>query len=224
MAHVALETRALVEALDDEYKKDPWLWLTSEVYTVDEATQKKRKWPEREYLKELVWVLMNENLVVIPKSRRMMVSWLFAALSVYEARYFPNHAIFIQSETEDKAAYIVDKRCSFIEEHLEEPLLRRRYKPIRTTKGAIGRMTYADTGSYIWAIPQGGSIIRTYTFSRLYMDESEFQDEGDDALGAALSIAETGKDSKIVLVSTSNGPMGVMADICRQAGFTRWKS
>ena len=152
-----------------------------------------------------------------------MVSWTFAVLAVYEARYFPHHAIFIQSETEDKAAFITDKRCAFIEDNLNEPLLRRKYRPIRTTKGAIGRITYQDTESYVWALPQGDSIIRTYTFSRLYMDESDFQAEGHQALDAALSIAETNKYSKIVLVTTSNGPQGVAADICRGAEFVRWK-
>lgn len=216
------EARATLAALDEYYMDNPWDWFVNEVWTIDEATQKKRKWPDKPYLKEAMDVLLHENLVVIPKSRRMMISWLFSVLAVYEARYFEGHAIFVQSETEDKAAYITDKRCSFVEDNLDEPLLRRKYKPIRTSKGAIGRITYEDTGSYIWAIPQGGSIIRTYTFSRLYMDESDFQAEGDEALGAALSIAETGKHSKIILVTTSDGPQGVAADICRGAGFTRW--
>lgn len=216
------EAKQLLLELDEEYKKDPWLWMIHEVNTRDEATQLMRPWPDKEYLKELVWVIMNEPLVVIPKSRRMMVSWTFAVLAVYQARYFPHHAIFIQSETEDKAAFITDKRCCFVEENLNEPLLRRKYRPIKTAKGAVGRITYETTDSYIWAIPQGASVIRTYTFSKLYMDESDFQAEGHEALTAALSIAETGKNSSICLVTTSDGPQGVAADICRGGGFTRW--
>lgn len=216
------EAKQLLIELDEAYKHDPWLWLTSEVFTRDEATQRKRPWPDKPHLKELIHIFRNEQLIAVPKSRRMMVSWTFAAMAVWEARYWPHHAIFIQSENEDKAAFITDKRCAFIEENLDEPLLRRRYKSIKTAKGAIGRITYPDTGSYIWAIPQGASVIRTYTFSRLYMDESDFQAEGHEALTAALSIAETGKDSQIVLVTTSDGPQGVVADICRGAGFTKW--
>ena len=216
------EAKQLLLDLDEAYKNDPWLWLTSEVFTRDEATQQKRRWPDKPHLKELIHVMRQENLVAVPKSRRMMVSWTFAAMAVWEARYWPHHAIFIQSENEDKAAFITDKRCAFIENNLDEPLLRRRYKSIKTAKGAIGRITYPDTESYIWAIPQGASVIRTYTFSRLYMDESDFQSEGHEALTAALSIAETGKESRIVLVTTSDGPQGVVADICRGAGFTKW--
>lgn len=217
------EIKQFLLELDELYKKDPWAWFMNEVNTRDEATQLMRPWPDKEYLRELIHIILSEQLVAIPKSRRMMVSWTFAALAVYEARYFPHHAIFIQSETEDKAAFITDKRCSFIEDNLNEPLLRKSYKPIRTTKGAIGRITYDQTDSYIWAIPQGSSVIRTYTFSRLYMDESDFQAEGHDALSAALSIAEHGKSSKIVLVTTSDGPQGICADICRGADFVRYK-
>jgi hypothetical protein len=218
----ALEAKQVLLELDDLYKKEPWLWFIHEVNTSDEATQAMRPWPDKEYLKDLLEILLEEPLVLVPKSRRMMVSWLVAAIATYEARYLPHNAIFIQSETEDKAAYITEKRCAFIEDHLNEPALRRKYRAIRTTKGAIGRITYEETGSYIWAIPQGGSIIRTYTFSRLLMDESEFQAESHEALNAAISIAENNKSSKIVLVSTSDGPQGPIADICRGAGFTRW--
>ena len=208
--------------MDNLYKKDPWLWLTSEVFTVDEATQTKRPWPDKAYLEDLFQALQTETKLVIPKSRRMMVSWSMAAWSVYKARYFPNNAIFYQSETENKSAYIVDKRCCFIENNLREKQLRRKYHSIKTNSGLIGRVTYNDTESYIWAIPQGDSVIRTYTFSLLVSDECDFQSEGVEALNAALSIAEEGKQNQIVLLTTSNGPSGVAAEICRGAGLTRF--
>jgi hypothetical protein len=208
--------------MDQMYMDDPWLWFMEEVYTRDEATKAKRLWPDKVYLEDLVTILQTERLIILPKSRRMMVSWLAAAWAVYNARYFPHHAIFIQSETEDKAAFITDKRCKFIEDNLREPALRREYHPIKTTKGAVGRLAYKDTESYIWAIPQGDSVIRTYTFSILFMDESDFQPEGGDALYAAISIAQEGGTNQIILATTSNGPTGVAAEICRDAGFTRW--
>jgi hypothetical protein len=218
------EVQQFLLELDDEYRHDIWLWLTNEVNTRDEATQQMRPWPHKDYLRELIEIIRapENGLIAVPKSRRMMVSWTFAVLAVYEARYEPHHAIFIQSETEDKAAFITDKRCAFVEDNLNEPYLRRKYRAIRTTKGAIGRITYEPTDSYIWALPQGDSVIRTYTFSRLYMDESDFQAEGHQALDAALSIAENNKNSKIVLVTTSDGPQGVCADICRGAEFVRY--
>jgi len=214
------EVQSVLSALDKEYERNPWSWFTNELLTQDEATQAMLPWPDKEYLKDLVWVLDHEKGVVIPKSRRMMVSWVCAAWSVYRARYQPHHAIFYQSETEEKSAYITDQRCCFIENNLREPLLRRKYKPLRTHQGLIGRITYADTNSFIWAIPQGDDAIRSFTFSILIMDESEFQPEAEKALVSALPIWEKG--AQMIILSTSNGPSGILAGICREVGFTKF--
>ncbi|KKK62562.1 hypothetical protein LCGC14_3003110, partial [marine sediment metagenome] len=64
-------------------------------------------------------------------------------------------------------------------------------------------------------------VIRTYTFSKLVMDESEFQTEGNAAFIAALPIAEKG--AKLVVLSSSNGPGGVLAGLCADVGFTRFE-
>ena len=214
------EVRALLADLDAQYERDPWLWFLNEVNTRDEATQAMLPWPDKEYLRDLVWILDHEKGIVLPKSRRMMASWVCAAWSVYVARFRSHHAIFYQSETEEKSAYILDQRCLFIESNLREPLLRRKYKAIKTHQGLVGRITYADTGSYIWAIPQGDDAIRSFTFSILIMDESEFQPEADKALISALPIWEKG--AQLIILSTSNGPQGILAGICREVGFTKF--
>jgi len=214
------EVQSVLSELDREYMANPWSWFANEVLTQDEATQQLLPWPDKGYLRELVWVLDHEKGVVIPKSRRMMVSWLCAAWSVYRARYQPHHAIFYQSETEEKSAFITDQRCTFIEKNLREPLLKRKYKSIKTHQGLIGRITYEETGSYIWAIPQGDDAIRSFTFSILIMDESEFQPEAEKALVSALPIWEKG--AQLIIVSTSNGPQGILAGICSEVGFTKF--
>ena len=215
------ELAAGIVALDDrEFQDDPWFWACEVLQTIDEATQQVLPWPrDNGYLKELFAALETERLLAVPKSRRMMGSWAVSARATHRARYHPNHAIFLQSETEDKAAYLVDKRCAWIEDHLEAPY-RRVYQSLKTTKGAIGRMTYPDTGSYLWAIPQGDSVIRAYTFSVLICDEMDFQPEGRQALVAALPIAEKG--ARLILLSSSNGPGGVIAGLCREVGFVRF--
>ncbi len=215
-----LQVRNLLSELDQLYKEEPLYWFMYEVFTQDEATQAKLPWPDKLYLKDLIYILNTEHMIAIPKSRRLMVSWLMSAWAVYKARYFPHNAAFIQSETEDKAAYITDKRCAYIESNLREPLLRRKYRAIKTAKGSIGRITYENTGSYIWAIPQGDDAIRSFTFSILIMDESEFQAEGVKALVSALPTAEKG--AQLIIASTSNGPMGILADICREVGFSKF--
>src|SRR6266540_7117259 len=163
----SLQERALAgfAARDREYARDCWAWLCDLVVTVDEATQQRLRWPaEKEYLHDLIDVLTSdERKVAIPKSRRMMVTWAAAAWCTHRARYFPNNAIFWQSQNEQKAAYVLDQRCAFIEDNLLEPIFRRSFKPIRTSGGLIGRMTYQETGSYLWAVPQGGGVFRSFT-------------------------------------------------------------
>ena len=214
------EVQSVISALDREYEANPWSWFMNEVQTQDEATQQLLPWPDKAYLQDIVWLFDHERAVFIPKSRRLMVSWTMAAWSVYNARYRKHHAIFYQSETEEKSAFITDKRCAYIENNLREPLLKRAYKPIRTHQGLIGRITYLDTDSYIWAIPQGDDAIRSFTFSILIMDESEFQPEGQKALISALPILEKG--AQLIVASTSNGPGGILADVCRSVGFNKF--
>jgi len=222
----SLQERALASfaARDREYTRDCWAWLCDLVVTVDEATQSRLRWPsKKEYLHDLVDVLTSDELrIAIPKSRRMMVTWTAAAWATWTARYYPNHAIFIQSENEQKAAFVVDQRCAFIEDNLLEPIFRRPFKSVRTSGGIIGRMTYQETGSYIWAVPQGGSVLRTYTPSILILDEADYQPEGHEALAAAMPLVE--KNAKLVLISSSNGPRGVVAQITKDAGFIRYRS
>lgn len=223
------EAVALVAAkqeLDEAFSKDCWRWFCSCVMTVDETgmklggTSKIRAWPQHlAYLREVLAVLENEPLVIIPKSRRMMVSWLVAAYFVWVARYQDHAALFWQSETEKKAAYIVDKRCFFIETNLRPKEFRRRVNTIRTKDSLVGQMTYSN-GSYIWAVPQGGDVLRAYTATKVMMDECEFQPQAPSAMRALLPLVEKG--AQAILVSSSNGPIGVVAEICNEIGFSSW--
>lgn len=212
----------MVDELDERYSKDPWAWASEVVVTQDEASGKELKFPsDREYLHDLFQVLENESLIAIPKSRRVFVTWAVATYLTWRARYRKNQALFVQSETEDKAAFVVDKRCCFIEDNLPAPL-RKGYKAVRTIKGAVGQLTYEDTKSYIKGIAQGRDALRAYTPSIVFLDEVEFQQEGRQSLIAALPFAEKG--AKIILVSTSNGSSGPLADIARSVGFISYLS
>lgn len=207
----------IVAELDAAYEKDPWKWASEVVTTQDEASGSALKFPsDREYLHDLFDIMDAESLIAIPKSRRVFVTWGVATYLTWRARYKKNQALFVQSETEDKAAFVIDKRCTFIEDNLPQAF-RRGYKAVRTIKGAVGQLTYTDTGSYVKGIAQGRDSLRAYTPSIVFLDECEFQQEGRQSLIAALPFAEKG--AKIILVSTSNGSSGPLADIARSVGF-----
>jgi hypothetical protein len=212
----------IVAELDSIYEKDLWRWACDLVVTQDEASGAALKFPkEREYIHDLFDIFQAESLIAIPKSRRVFVTWAAAVYLSWRARYKPYQALFVQSESEDKAAFVIDKRMVFLEDHL--PLaFRRSYKAVRTVKGAVGQITYDGTKSYAKGIAQGRDALRAYTPSVVVLDESEFQMEGRQSLIAALPFQEKG--AQLILISTSNGSSGPLADIARSAGFVSYLS
>lgn len=216
------------DRLDAQYADNPWKFFCQQVKTIDESQtvdfQNKDRvylWPrEHVYLKETLTVLRNEPLVGIPKSRRMMVSWLLCAYFVHTARYFPNSAIFYMSETEQKSAFAVDRRCKFIEENLRGAEFRLPIKTVKTKSSLVGHMTYPND-SYIWALASGGDVLRQYTATMIFLDECEFQDEAPAVVRAALPMVENG--SQLILASSSDGPIGVLADIADKCGIRSYR-
>lgn len=210
--------RLLQQRRDEQLRVDPWEWAC-ETKTKDEADGSIREFPRTPYLKDYFRVLANEQLIAVPKSRRMRVTWATAAFCVHAARYGGSStAVFWQADNEDKAAFVVQERCMFLESSLSDEL-RRPYSSIRTNKGMVGRVNYA-AGGYIWGVPQGDAVLRTYTPSILVMDECDFQHDAHQALAAALPFVE--KNAKLILITTSNGPSGIMAEIAKTVGFTSY--
>lgn len=210
-------------SLEKIYAVDCWRWMKDQVITIDEASQEKRPFPDMDYLHDIVDVLVDpdQRLIAIAKSRRMFVTWLLSIWGCWITRYHEHHAMLWQSQNEAKAAYVLDKRMTFVEDNLATPQLRRKYKTIRTTQGLIGRLTYEHSGSWTQAVPQGPDVFRSYTPSLLVIDECDFQPEAPLALAAAMPLAEKGV--KLVIVSTSNGPGGPLAMLCREVGFVRYE-
>jgi phage FluMu gp28-like protein len=216
------------DQLDAIYAENPWKFFCQQVRTVDESQKISLKnrdriyiWPkDYAYLKETLTVLQNEQLVGIPKSRRMLVSWLLSAYFVWDARYHPNGALFYMSETEQKAAFAVDKRCKFIEENLRDQAFRLPISTMKTKTGLVGHMTYPNN-SYIWALASGGDALRQYTATKIFLDECEFQDEAPAVVRAALPMVENG--SQLILASSSDGPIGVLADLADKCGVRSYK-
>ena len=156
------ELRIRRELKDREYAKDCKLWAYEQVKTLDEATKRVRRWPQdKVYLDELIDIYHDPAypLIALPKSRRLMATYVVALCVTHEIRYNPYSAIFIQSDKEEKSAFFVDQRCKFIEDNLsdihcaeddeDKGWCRRGYRSIRTKDGMVGRMTYERTGSYV---------------------------------------------------------------------------
>lgn len=212
--------------LDEAFAKDCWRWCCQQVVTIDEAAEegvpRRRRWPSNlQYVKELLQILKNERFVIIPKSRRMFVTWTICAYLVHDTRYNPDSANFILSETEQKAAFSIDKRCYHIEQNLRHEEFRKEVVSLRTKTGLIGRMTYPHNGSYLWGLASTGDALRAYTATKVFVDEIEFIEQAPAVTRALVPLIEGG--AQAIFASSSNGPTGIISEYCREIGFNKWK-
>lgn len=137
--------------------------------------------------------LATSGLFMTEKSRQVMVTWLCCAWILWTAKYQAHRLILVQSKREDDAAALVFTkdpffaRISFMEHHLPAHL-----KTLSFPKaGSYGHL-YFPNGTHIWAIPEGGEIIRSQTPSIIFSDECGFQPEFGAAVTAALPCIKGG--------------------------------
>lgn len=182
----------------EEWANNPWLFVKECCWTMDEADEGKvKRFPDKPYLQYVCEVWLRESLLAIPKTRRMMLSWIMLALHLWEALFKPNSAIFIQSKKEEDSDFLIaNKRMMFIYEHLPEgygwPIASYKYCNISF-----------DNGSYVKGIAQGADQLRQYTASRVMVDEAAFQDKFEEAWGALKPTIQGG--GKVCLISSA-GP------------------
>lgn len=138
------------------------------------------------------------DVVAIPKSRQLTMTWIACAYAVWEARFHPHSLTMIQSKKAEDAWKLVYKgdwnmgRCGFIERAMPT------FMRARGLVGTRGELTYPN-GSQIWGIPQGAHMFRGYTSRLVVSDECCFQDKFEEAYTAALSMA-----GRIILITTAN--------------------
>jgi hypothetical protein len=165
-----------------------------------------------------------QGLLFLEKSRQVMASWLCVAYLLWRAKFFPHQLLIVQSRKEEDAAKFVylkepqQARMSFLELHLprwlQDGCFHRGEMSIgrggtRTSQRADYGNLFFRNGSRVWAVPQGGDVIRSNTPSCLFSDECAFQPEFGLAYAAALpSIAGGGQ-----LIAVSSAEVGEFANL-----------
>lgn len=148
---------------------------------------------EAECSEDWVCALWTSGIFAVEKSRQMMVTWLVCAYLLWRAKTRPHQLILVQSKREDDAANLVFvkephvARMSFLEAHLPR-YLRSCVFPRAGTYGHL----YFPNGSHVWAIPEGGDIIRSNSPSVVFSDESAYQPEFGASYTAALPAIKGG--------------------------------
>lgn len=106
-----------------------WDFLTRCVWTIDEASQRIRKFPDLSvvwdgeprflYLKYLTERRPLYRMRLYEKSRRMMITWWLVALYLYEIMTVPNTLNAVASDKLSKSAYLLGPdRMQFIYDHI----------------------------------------------------------------------------------------------------------
>lgn len=173
-----------------------YYWLTHWAKTLDTHDKDNpiKEFPnDKEYIKIIVDIWIKEKLLLITKSRQMMLTWLMVALYLWDAQFHKGRLTFFQSKKEEDADDLI-KRAKFIYD--QEPKFLKRYKdgnsfkelkcnPQNKGQHVYCKMIFPDIHSEVRGIPQGGDVIRMHTASGILSDEIAFQPEAENAYTAA---------------------------------------
>jgi phage FluMu gp28-like protein len=181
---------------------NPWEWIKDCIWTIDETDGTIKRFPDKEYFAYVVNAWQESSILAIPKSRRMMATWLFLALHLWAALFRSNSAVFIQSQKSSKSEWLVgNQRMWFMYENL--PKQYTWPKPIRLLKGEGGiSRVELNNGSYIMAIGEGADQFRQYTASHVMLDEVAFWEKAKESYTGTLPTIQGG--GKVVLISTAD--------------------
>ena len=87
-------------------KNDLMTFLTDYTFTLDEHDKINpiKKLPmDKEYIKDMATLFLNERLLIIEKSRQMLVTWIGMAYCLWMAMFHPGQRIAVQSKKEGDA-------------------------------------------------------------------------------------------------------------------------
>lgn len=176
---------------------DPWNMVKDGViYTLDQADLDNpvKKFPPNPWLELITREWQANKLLAVPKSRRMMLTWLMLYLHLWLAMWHPGVAAFMVSESERKSADMINK-IAFMFQHIPEGSM---LKPVMRRKQCL--IEFPGLDSYIMGIPEGENQLRQYTATALMFDEFAFWERPLETLAAAKPTITGG--GRITLIST----------------------
>ena len=85
-----MDDRQLAAAVVEKWARSPWAFIRDACKTLDEADNGNVKpFPDLPYLRHICEVWGRHKMLAIPKSRRMMLTWLMLALHLHLALFCP---------------------------------------------------------------------------------------------------------------------------------------
>lgn len=171
-----------------------FVWTINEHAKMEESP--KQRLPDKAYLREVVDLWQDNRLLLIFKSRQMMITWLFCALYIWKCLHPGKRVLHVCKKEEDAIANL--ERMWAIYTFLPEKL-----KPRAEKKSNRITIHHKDGDSYIQAASQTTNDARQFTFSDVWCDEMAFSPNIDEIHAAAIPTIQGG--GSFVGTSTPNG-------------------
>lgn len=188
--------------------RDPryWLWgdgirHTGYVYTLDPHDKERpiKHLPRKPHLEYLVDAFLESRLLLVPKSRQVMVSWIFAALFLWDTQFHTGRYTYFQSRKEEDSDTLVRERAGFILRHEPIFLWPEKFNPNKDISYCSIR--FDSIHSQLKGIPEGGDQIRSKVPSGVFCDEAAFQPQFRESVEALRPCIEGG--GRLVVVSSA---------------------
>lgn len=181
--------RAAYKRQLERYKAHPWPWLCEQVLTEDphDKSGAIKPFPQLEYLERLVNLWLVERRLLVPKSRRMLVSWTFICLHVWLMLFYEHEYIYFaarkEGRNESEGSLELVARAKFVLNN------QRSFVPPRTEQHR-GRIVCPSTGSAIVAIGEGANQMRQLSATAIFADEFAFWEKARETYTSARPTIE----------------------------------
>lgn len=175
-------------------RNDPLEFLKG-VRTLDESDRENPIKPfpwQKDYIQLYVELWMKHLWIVVPKSRRMQMSWTNISLFTWDTIFNRGRRQAFVSKKEEDSDELV-KRAKFIVENLDHDIIPKEIIPKHDY--TFCNLKFPELLSAIEGYPSGADQLRQHTFSGIFADEMAFWPDAKDMFSAAFPTLQ-GADGK----------------------------
>lgn len=172
-------------------REDPWEFLKI-VLTLDPADKERPIKPfpvHLDYLKYYVRLWQKHPKILVPKSRRMKMTWVNTCLYVWDTAFHIGRHNALVSKKEDDSDDLIGK-CKFVLEHLDFEQLPKDFLP--KMDKTYNMLEFPEINSKIEGFASGADQLRQYTFSGIFADELAFWEDAEKMYSASVPTLEGG--------------------------------
>lgn len=198
----------------DEFQKlasaarDPWRFLTEFVQTQD-PERGVLDYPSYPYLRKLIRKAMSRRLLLVPKSRQMLVTWTMVSFFLWRA-LFEKPGIYLYLSRNERCAEELIERTRFVLKRLPQFI-----QPSLSTNSR-SELGFAGLGSRILSLPATSDGPRMYSPTGVFWDEMAFTPYDEQIWTALKPALDSG--GSFVGVSSSGGPANYFARSVKSNG------